>query len=191
MATYIKELPSKEFLNFYYYEEGGFVKWKQRRMSKGRKSVRAGRLVNTSEDDSGYLRVVLKGENYSLARIVYQMHHGDLTPEFEIDHIDKNKHNKIENLRKVPQEVNKRNKPRQKNASKETGVCLNVKTNEWGTITYWVARWYDIDGVLRGKHFRIYKLGDEQAFKLACEYRSKMIEQLNAQGAGYTETHGQ
>jgi hypothetical protein len=28
------------------------------------------------------------------------------------------------------------------------------------------------------------------AFKAAVEYRRKMIEELNAQGAGYTEDHG-
>ena len=42
-----------------------------------------------------------------------------------------------------------------------------------------LARWYDIDGILRGKHFRIDRLGNDEAFRLACEWRAKMIEQLN------------
>lgn len=29
-----------------------------------------------------------------------------------------------------------------------------------------------------------------EAFRLACDYRVRMIEELNSDGAGYTEHHG-
>lgn len=99
--------------------------------------------------------------------------------------------NRIDNLRKVSQQVNKRNKPKQKNGTANTGVCLNRKKWSGGILEYYVARWYDLSGTLRGKHFRIDTLGADEAFRLACEYRAKMIQQLNEQGASYSETHGQ
>lgn len=40
------------------------------------------------------------------------------------------------------------------------------------------------------KTFSISKYGEKESFRLACEYRSKMIESLNANGAGYASTHG-
>jgi hypothetical protein len=38
--------------------------------------------------------------------------------------------------------------------------------------------------------FSISKLGNDEAFRQACEYRAKMIAELNEQGANYTERHG-
>jgi arabinogalactan endo-1,4-beta-galactosidase len=55
---------------------------------------------------------------------------------------------------------------------------------------YWKACWIDVNGKSRGKSFSISKCGEEEAFRLACDYRNQMIEQLNAEGAGYTERHG-
>lgn len=54
---------------------------------------------------------------------------------------------------------------------------------------YWMALW-DCNGSTKQKYFKIAKYGNEEAFRLACEYRAAMIEQLNSQGAGYTDTHG-
>lgn len=191
MPTYIKEVPSKEYLESRFYEKHGFILWKPCKISRNRDSERAHRRVTTYEDASGYYRIAIGRKSYPLSRIVYQIHYGDLTPEFEVDHIDLDKkNNRIENLRKVPQEVNKRNRPKPKNGSRETGVCLNVKYYKGEPTKYWVARWYDAESVLRGKHFRIDVLGYDLAFQLACEHREKMIAQLNEQGAGYSPTHG-
>ena len=38
--------------------------------------------------------------------------------------------------------------------------------------------------------FSVEKHGNEEAFRLACEWRSEQIRLLNEQGAGYTERHG-
>jgi len=189
-------LPSKEELEKDFYTHCGFIYWKDKVISRGRRSVRAGKKITTYVDESNYLRVAIKGTTYALSRIVYQMVHGDLTPEFEIDHIDRDILNNLpSNLRKVSQAVNKRNKPSQKNNSTDfTGVCLNKKFHpkpyEHKFTEYYVARWYDNDGILHGKNFNIPKLGKEQAFKLACEYRLEKIKELNEAGAGYTLDHG-
>jgi len=196
MPTYIKEVPTKEWLLERFYVEGGFVYWKHKTISRGRKSERGGKRVNTYIDECGYYRIGIERKTYPLSRIIYQMYYGDLTPEYEVDHIDRDKlNNHITNLRKVLQEVNKRNKTKQKNAgSDNTGVCLNRKhhpaPHQDKYSDYYVARWYDADGVLRGKHFRIDKLGAEEAYRQAVEYRAKMIEQLNQQGLNYSDTHG-
>jgi hypothetical protein len=61
------------------------------------------------KDQAGYFRVKIRGESYSLHRIVWLMHYGNW-PEYEIDHIDGNKqNNRIENLRDVPRSVNCQN----------------------------------------------------------------------------------
>lgn len=196
MPTYMKELPSKEWLTERYYVQGGEVFWKQRVGSRGRLSARAGKRVTMYAVDDGYIRVVLRGVSYSLGRIIYQMTYGDLTPEFEIDHKDRDvTNNSIDNLRKVPQGINKRNKGRQINQSEYgTGICRNKKhhpaPHQHKVSEYFVARWYDVDGILRGKHFNISVLGEDVALASATEYRQKMMEQLNQQGAGYTDSHG-
>lgn len=38
--------------------------------------------------------------------------------------------------------------------------------------------------------FSTHKFGNDEAFRLACEYRIEMVAELNRQGAGYTKTHG-
>ena len=40
------------------------------------------------------------------------------------------------------------------------------------------------------KYFPISKYGEEVAFKMDCDRRSKAIEDLNLLGAGYSKTHG-
>ena len=47
-----------------------------------------------------------------------------------------------------------------------------------------------LNGEKKTKSFSCNLLGEEQAFKLACEYREQNIRELNEQGAGYTERHG-
>lgn len=63
----------------------------------------------------------------------------------------------------------------------------------WRSEGGWLAacaRWNDLDGKRRYKIFTVAKFGLLPAFKMAREYRSKMIEQLNTQGAGYSDSHG-
>lgn len=89
MATYIKELPSKEYLESLFYEKDGFILWKPKKITRNRDSERAHRRINCYETPQGYWVAVIHKEAYQLSRLVYQIHYGDLTPEFEIDHIDR------------------------------------------------------------------------------------------------------
>lgn len=73
------------------------------------------------------------------------------------------------------------------NKSGKTGVVLQKME---GQPAYWVARWSTISGGVETKYFPIRKYGEQEAFRLACEYRDKQIESLNDQGAGYSEGHG-
>ena len=116
------------------------------------------------------------------------MFNGWIDPELKIDHIDGNKgNNHINNLRLVTNFYNSRNSSiKSNNKSGVTGVTLKSSKG----YSCYSACWYGIDGKLKEKCFSILKLGEAEAFRLACEYRKQMIMELNAQGAGYTERHG-
>lgn len=66
----------------------------------------------------------------------------------------------------------------------------HLATNSSSGILYWTAQWNDLSGKRKSKAFNTEKLGYEIAFDEAVKYRTKMIEELNAQGAGYSENHG-
>lgn len=53
-----------------------------------------------------------------------------------------------------------------------------------------VAAWYDLTGKYRTKSFSFNKYGEEEAFRLACQYREERISCLNEQGAHYSPDHG-
>lgn len=78
------------------------------------------------------------------------------------------------------------------NTSGVSGVIWDNK--RWGDglgeTLYANAVWNDLEGKQRKKCFSTKIHGLLPAFKLACEHRIKMIAQLNAQGAGYSEHHG-
>jgi hypothetical protein len=72
------------------------------------------------------------------------------------------------------------------NTSGFTGVNLHTKDNNW------MASWRNHkSGKSHSKSFSINKYGNDEAFRLACEYRQKMIEEMNNLGAGYSENHGE
>lgn len=173
----------------FYYDETSptFLRWKVDRWSG-----KGGCILEKAADDiagyidvRGYVRTGLLGEMYLNHRIIWCLHHGSIDPEKRIDHINGDRaDNNIRNLRLVSQLVNIRNqKLRRTNTSGVTGVRLTINN-------YYVACWYDLESNIKQKYFSVTKLGEAEAFRLACEYRKHMIEELNAQGAGYTERHG-
>lgn len=184
MPTYIKEMPSKEELQELYYYKDGHLYHKHKNISRGRTSVKGGKRVNSTPDNSGYLRLVLNKKTYPVARVIWQLVYGDLTVDDTIDHRDRNRtNNTLDNLRKADVFIQQRNKGTPiNNSSGFVGVALNIKKYKVKgvekEIHYYVARWYDEVGKLRGKHFRIDKYGNEQAFNLASDYRNSQVKLL-------------
>lgn len=77
------------------------------------------------------------------------------------------------------------------NSTGVTGVSFG--TDRSGTL-YVNAWWSTTVNAVKKNHakgFSVKKHGLLPAFKLACEYRLKMIKELNDQGAGYSSNHGQ
>lgn len=196
MTNKKKELPSKDYLLEKFYVKDGLVYWAPRVMSRGRQLIRAHSLINTFIDEFNYLRVVIEGQTYMLSRIVYQMTHGDLTPEDEVDHINCDRmNNDPGNLRKTDRITNSRNRSKlSTNKSGVQGVCLNVKRrpppNQDKFTEYFRAEWVDAAHRRHCKYFNIEKLGRELAYKMAVELREKKMAELIEQGLGYTDNHG-
>ena len=84
-----------------------------------------------------------------------------------------------------------RNKGKVKrNTSGVTGVSI-FHDGKITSPTYCIAFWSTLDGKKRNKSFNCKRLGLLPAFKAAFEYRTKVIEEMNANGAGYTFNYGQ
>lgn len=78
------------------------------------------------------------------------------------------------------------NKIKSNNTSGFVGISFS-SDKKGNTV---VTASFSFAGKSRNKKFSVKKYGLLPAFKMACEYRIKMIEELNQQGAGYTENHG-
>lgn len=140
-----------------------------------------------------YYLIYCCGKRFQAHRVVWQILKDKLEAHEKIDHEDGNGlNNKILNLRKADNELNTRNaKLRKDSSTKVVGVCLSNSTQRNGNVTQaYVAHWCDLNKKRCSKSFALSIYGKEGAFELACNHRQKMIEELNALGAGYTERHG-
>lgn len=139
-----------------------------------------------SEDPKRYSVVRIEGCNYSVHRVIYVLMVGEIPDHHVVNHIDGNiKNNRISNLEVCTQTENCRRKKvhngslMKSNTSGVNGVSFDKKPNSWN------AYWYE-NYKLKKKRFYTHKLGETEAFRLACEYRKQMIEKLNSEGAGYS-----
>jgi len=150
--------------------------------------IKIGSITSQSVNSDGRKTVVVDKKRYLLSRIIFLRQKGYL-PDF-IDHIDGNSlNNKVNNLREVSQMINAKNTSRTcKSNTGVTGVTCVIR-KRLGFKQY-IASWYNSDDKLTSKEFSSHKLGEEEAFRLACEWRKEQIRLLNEQGAGYTERHG-
>ncbi len=141
-------------------------------------------------DGSCHWGITFKNRGLLVHRLVWQLINGEIPRGFVVDHVDGDPlNNKIENLRLITQAENSRNARRAKdNSSGITGVCFQ-KAGEKNTAK-WLAYFTNANGKQIIKHFSVRRLGSDEAFRLACEWRTEQIENRNNQGAGYTERHG-
>lgn len=124
-------------------------------------------------------------KRYKVHRIIYELFHGKIDSGLVIDHVDGNPlNNTITNLREVTSKVNSRNmKMHSRNKTGKTGVCrVRGKTSDYYRATILC----DLTGKLISKNFNITRLGNEEAFRLACECRDKMEES----SVDYSSRHG-
>lgn len=138
--------------------------------------------------DLGYWVVEYKGKAIKVHRIVYFLNVGHLDSNLIIDHINRcRSDNSFSNLRLVDVETNAKNSSIMKNNKTGiTGVSVSARERQ----TYITATYTPPNGKNMSKYFSVDKLGYEEAFRLACEWRKTKIAELNEQGAGYTERHG-
>jgi hypothetical protein len=132
-------------------------------------------------------QVKLAGKLIFVHRIVWELHNGEIPEGLYVDHIDGDHlNNRIGNLRLVTHKVNARNaRMYRTNTSGVAGVSFDTRESRW------LAQWRDIEGVPRKKGFPVAKLGYDEAFEAAVQYRRQVIEELNNLGAGYTKRHGE
>lgn len=134
-------------------------------------------------------KVHLLGVNYSIHRVILQLHGVSLPGGHVIDHIDGNPFNNVfENLRVVSMKANRRNyKKRVNNSSGVTGVSRRVDRSG---RPRWVAQWHGIGGARQHRSFSVSVYGEEGAEALAIKAREDALKALNEAGAGYSERHG-
>ncbi len=111
----------------------------------------------------------------------------NFTKENSIDRIHNDRGYIEGNLRWATSGEQVRN--RSKNKNNTSGICgVTWYYNETGGTR--AVAWWNVADKVKSKSFPEKKFGLLPAFKLAVDYRNKMIAELNSQGAGYTELHG-
>lgn len=202
MSRALKDYNSVDWNDLFYFDSNSptGLSWKVDRMAgrwmtiyAAKKGEFAGNIHFDKKKNTKYATVPHAGTNWFAHRVIWIMKNGYLDAEKVIDHIDCNSlNNDIHNLRVVEQELNVKNSPKRKdNNTGESGVHFTIaKGRKVDSYTYVTATWYPENNKRVSKHFSVTSMGLMPAFKDAVEYRRKMIEELNAQGAGYTENHG-
>jgi len=116
----------------------------------------------------------------------------DTETKYSIDRIDNRLGYAIGNIRWATAFQQARNRSKHKsNKTGYTGVQLEEKMWPCGTKStlYAKATWKE-GNKNKSRRFNVNVYGKDEALRLACECRDKMIEKLNAEGAGYSPAHG-
>jgi hypothetical protein len=141
---------------------------------------------------NGYFETSVDGYGLRVHRVIWEMFNGTIPANHIVDHIDGNPtNNKIENLRLGTMKTNARNtKKRSHNKTGFTGVAKTCKFEGGKEYWYYTALWRSLNGQQCRANYSINKLGESTAFLLAFSHRQGAMEDLQEQGAGYSERHG-
>ncbi len=101
-----KQYPTqKEMKTWFEYEDGQLI-W----VSKRYKGTKIGSIAGTENKSHAYRSININRKRYLTHRCIWIWHHGDISSNMVIDHIDNNPvNNKIENLRLVTYSENNQN----------------------------------------------------------------------------------
>lgn len=182
----------KHLSDYFQYDEGSpsGIRWKKI-YARG-SNVKVGDVAGSLDTKDGYWRVHALGTYFKAHKIVWALLSTASQSGMQIDHLDGDRgNNKIENLRLVVQEVNQRNRSRNKNNTTNcNGVSYSERVQPSGVFSKYTARYTNENGIPVTKTFSVQKYGKDVAFNLACKWRTRMVAELNAIGAGYTDRHG-
>lgn len=136
----------------------------------------------------GYIRIGINRKSTLLHRWVWEQLVGPIPEGYVIDHINGITTDcRLLNLRCIPVKYNTRNTSKRiDNNSGTTGVSKLLDRG----MEYWRVSWVDpISGKRNSKKFRISKYGDDEAKRLAIQFREHIFKSLLLQH-GYTDRHG-
>lgn len=116
-----------DFCDIFSYSDGEIF-WKV----KFCKKILIGGVAGTKRP-SGYRYVLIKGKQFAVHRVIWEMHFGKIKDGMQIDHINHIRYdNRIENLRVVSSAENSRNRSISSiNKSGSCGVSYDKKRNRW------------------------------------------------------------
>ena len=196
MSKYINyDLNFKDLL-YYDPSSKSCLRWKEEKRSGRNYSIihvekdsEAGNLVFDKNGNPLYIDIRIGKTTFKAQRIVWLLHDNLLNENEVIDHLDGNPHNNlISNLQSKSYAENSRNRKKaSNNTTGHTGICWNkTKTSEG-----YRSRFNDLSGNRISKFFTMSKYKNkEDALEAAIKWRKEQIEELNKNGANYTERHG-
>lgn len=168
-STRTKKLNFNLFNTYLYYDptSPSGLRWKVP-IGKGNSTKHVGSVAG-SLNTRGYWLIQLHGSSYRAHRIVWLLVHKQLSNELVINHIDSNPSNNIiSNLEECTA---------LENAQKAISITNYDGVREACNSGYYyaIARWYDTNGIRKSKSFSYKKYGKEEAWKLATEYRTNLL----------------
>ena len=196
MSKYINyDLNFKDLL-YYDPSSKSCLRWKEEKRSGRNYSIihvekdsEAGNLVFDKNGNPLYIDIRIGKTTFKAQRIVWLLHDNLLNENEVIDHLDGNPHNNlISNLQSKSYAENSRNRKKaSNNTTGHTGICWNkTKTSEG-----YRSRFNNLSGNRISKFFTLgtYKT-KENALEAAIKWRNESLQELNKNGANYTERHG-
>lgn len=128
---------TKELLQELFSYDNGNLYWKNVKSKK----VKTGQKVG-STDRHGYMRTSIKNKIYSIHRLIWIFHYGEIKDNYIIDHKDRNiLNNKIENLRLATHSQNTQNSgKRSDNKSGYKNVFWAKDKNKWRVRCYTLGK---------------------------------------------------